>query len=87
LKKLKPAPRAFRGELPPGYPEPGGLQPVKIKTMLEEHRGLGIVFGILALALAAYFIKSIMRAPPPQPPPVQAVYIEAVPPSPPAKPQ
>jgi hypothetical protein len=87
LKKLKPAPRAFRSELPPDYPEPGELQPVKIKTMIEEYRGLAIVFGILALALAAYFIKSILRAPVRPPAPVQSVYIEAVPQNPPAKPQ
>ena len=80
MKKLKPAPRAFRGELPPGYPEPGELQPIKIKTVLEEYRALAIVFGILALALAAYFIKSILRAPVHQPPP-PSVYVEMVPPS------
>lgn len=85
MKKLKPAPRAFRSELPADYPPAGELKPVKIKTMFEEHRALTIVFGILALALAAYFIKSILRAPPPQPPPVQSVYIEAIPQSPPAK--
>ena len=79
MKKLKPAPRAFRGELPPGYPEPGELQPIKIKTVLEEHRALGVVFGILALALAAYFIKSILRAPVHQPPPPPSVYVEMVP--------
>ena len=81
MKKLKPAPRAFRGELPPGYPEPGELQPIKIKTVLEEYRALAIVFGILALALAAYFIKSILRAPVHQPPPPPSVYVEMVPPS------
>jgi hypothetical protein len=87
LKKLKPAPRAFRGELPPGYPEPGALPRPKIKTMFEEHRALAIVFGILALALGAYIIKSILRAPTHQPPPPPAVYVEMVPPSAPAKPQ
>jgi hypothetical protein len=85
LKKLKPAPRAFRGELPADYPPDGELKPVKIKTMFEEYRALTIVFGILALALAAYIIKSILRAPPPKPLPVQSVYIEAIPQSPPAK--
>jgi hypothetical protein len=79
LKKLKPAPRAFRGELPAGYPEPGELQPVKIKSVLEEHWALGLVFGIVALALAAYFIKSILRAPVHQPPPPPSVYVEMVP--------
>jgi hypothetical protein len=85
LKKLKPAARRFRGELPPGYPDPDELELPKIKSILEEYRVLAIVFGILGLALAAYFIKSVMRAPPPAPSPVQSVYIEAVPSSPPAK--
>jgi hypothetical protein len=87
LKKLKPAPRAFRGELPSGYPEPGAVPQPKIKTMFEEHRTLTIVFGILALALAAYIIKSILRAPARQPPPPPAVYVEMVPQNAPAKPQ
>jgi hypothetical protein len=87
LKKLKPAPRAFRGELPADYPQPGELQPVKIKTMFEEHRALAIVFGILALALAAYFVKSILRAPARQPPPPPSVYVEMVPQNAPATPQ
>ena len=86
MKKLKPAPRAFRGELPAGYPEPGELQPIKIKTVLEEYRALAIVFGIVALALAAYFIKSILRAPVHQPPPPPSVYVEMVPQSAPSAP-
>ena len=88
MKKLKPAPRLFRGELPPDYPEP--LPPYKVPTLLEEYRVLAIVFGVVALALAVYFIKSILMAPPPPPPPPppapQAVYIEPVQPSAPAKP-
>jgi hypothetical protein len=83
VKKLKPAPRLFRGELPPDYPEP--LPPYKVPTLLEEYRGLAILFGVVALALAVYFIRSILIAPPPPPPP-QAVYIEPVQPSAPAKP-
>ena len=47
--------------------------------MVQEYRGLAIVFGILALSLAAYFIKSVLRAPPKPPPPIQSVYIEVVP--------
>jgi hypothetical protein len=47
--------------------------------MLEEYRGLAIVFAIIALALAAYFIKSLRAARPPSPPPAQSVYIQAVP--------
>jgi hypothetical protein len=88
VKKLKPAPRLFRGELPPDYPEP--LPPYKVPTLLEEYRGLAIVFGVVALALAVYFIKSILTAPPAPPPPPppapQAVYIEPVQPSAPTKP-
>ena len=51
--------------------------------MLEEYRGLAIAFGILGLALAAYFIKSMMAAPKPAtaPPQPQSVYIETVPPA------
>ncbi len=47
--------------------------------MLEEHRALAIVFGILFLALAVYFVKSILAAPKPQAPPVQSVYVDVVP--------
>jgi hypothetical protein len=47
--------------------------------MVEEYRGLAIVFAILGLALAGYFIKSMMAAPTTVPPPVQSVYIETVP--------
>jgi hypothetical protein len=83
LKKLKPAPRLFRGELPPDYPEP--LPPYKVPTLLEEYRVLAIVFGVLALALAVYFVKSIITAPPKPPPAQQAVYIETVAPSAPVK--
>ena len=80
MKKLKPAPRAFRGELPPDYPEP--LPPYKVQTLLEEYRVLAIVFGILGLALAVYFVKSILAAPPPPPaPPPPSVYVEIVPPT------
>ena len=72
-------PRAFRGEESRGFPEPGAITEYKAKSMIEEYRGLAIVFAILGLALAAYFIKSLLRAPPP--PPVQSVYIDLVPPS------
>ena len=85
MKKLKPAPRLFRGELPPDYPEP--LPPYKVPTLLEEYRVLAIVFGVVGLALAVYFIRSILMAPPPPPPPPpQALYIEPLQPSTPAKP-
>ncbi len=49
--------------------------------MIEEYRGLAVVFGILALALTVYFIKSVLAAPKPQPQPQppQSVYIEMVP--------
>jgi len=48
--------------------------------MLAQHRTLAIVFGILALALAAYFIKSLRAAHHAPPPPMPSVYIEVVPP-------
>ena len=70
MKKLKPAPKAFRGELPPDYPEP--LPAYKVQTLLEEYRVLAIVFAVVALALAVYFVKSILTAPPPPPPVLQA---------------
>jgi hypothetical protein len=72
-------PRVFRGEESRGYPEPGAITEYKAKTMIEEYRGLAIVFAILGLALAVYFIKSLLAAPKPAPPPVQSVYIDVVP--------
>jgi len=74
-------PRVFRGEESRGFPEPGAITEYKAKSMIEEYRGLAIVFGIIGLALTVYFIKSLLAAPHPQPPPVQSVYIEVVPPS------
>jgi hypothetical protein len=48
--------------------------------MVQEYRGLAIVFAIIGLALAAYFVKSLLRGPHlPPPPPPQSVYIEVVP--------
>jgi hypothetical protein len=80
-------PRVFRGEEPIG-PQPGDIQEYKSRSMVEEYRGLAIVFAILALALTAYFIRSMLRAPKPAPPPVQSVYIEPLPPKkPPAAPR
>jgi hypothetical protein len=78
-------PRSFRGEESRGYPEPGAIQEYKARSMLEEYRGLAIVFAVLALALAAYFIKSLRASRPPQAP--QPVYIQAVPQNAPPVPQ
>ena len=50
--------------------------------MLEEYRGLAIVFAVIGVALAAYFIKWIVLAPAPAAPAVQSVYIDVVPPKP-----
>jgi hypothetical protein len=47
--------------------------------MIEEYKGLAIVFAVLFLALTAYFVKSMLAAPKPPPPPVQSVYIDVVP--------
>jgi len=47
--------------------------------MVEEYRGLAIVFAVIGVLLAAYFIKWIILAPTPPPPPVQSVYIEELP--------
>ena len=81
-------PKSFRGEVPPGFIEPGAIKEYKARSMFEEYRGLAIVFAVVTLALAAYIIKSILTAPAPPPPPVQSVYIETVPPktAPPAQP-
>jgi hypothetical protein len=71
-------PRTFRGE-EPRYPEPGAIDDYESRSMIEEYRGLAIVFGILLLALAVYFVKSVLAAPKPKPPPAESVYIETVP--------
>ena len=71
-------PRSFRGESP-RYPEPDAIGEYKSRSMIEEYRGLAIVFAVLFLALTAYFIKSVIAAPKPKPPPVQSVYVEMVP--------
>jgi hypothetical protein len=80
-------PRVFRGEEPRG-PQQGDIAEYKARSMVEEYRPLAIVFAILALALTVYFIRSMLHAPKPAPPPIQSVYIEAVPQkNPPAAPQ
>jgi hypothetical protein len=71
-------PRSFRGE-EPRCPEPGAIDEYKSRSMIEEYRGLAIMFGILFLALAVYFVKSVLAAPHPKPPPPESVYIESVP--------
>lgn len=71
-------PRSFRGEAP-RYPEPGAINDYKARSMIEEYRTLAIVFAIVFLALAAYFVKSVVTAPKPPPPPIQSVYIDVVP--------
>jgi hypothetical protein len=48
--------------------------------MWVEYRGLAIFFGIIFIALTAYFIKWLMAPRPvPPPPPPQSVYIDMVP--------
>jgi hypothetical protein len=48
--------------------------------MIQEYRGVAIVFAIIGLGLAVYFVKSMLRGPHvPPPPPPQSVYIEVVP--------
>jgi hypothetical protein len=71
-------PRSFREEESSGYPDPGSIRPYKARSMIEEYKGLAIVFAILFVALAAYFVKSVLAAPKPPPPPAQSVYIEVV---------
>jgi hypothetical protein len=81
-------PRTFRGERSSDVPEPRPYQKYEVPSVLAQYRGLSIVFGILALALAAYFIKWIFAAHHKPPPPAQSVYIDVVPQKgPPAAPQ
>jgi hypothetical protein len=70
-------PRSFRGEQPSGYPEPGAIREYRPPSILAQHKGLAIVFGILFLALAVYFVKSLGAAHR-SAPPAQPVYIEVV---------
>ena len=72
-------PRRFVGEESRGFPEPGEITEYKARSMVEEYRGLAIVFAVIAVALAAYFIKWVIFAPKKPPPPVQSVFIETVP--------
>jgi hypothetical protein len=71
--------RIFRGEESAASSDPVAVNDFRPKSMYEEYRGLTLVFAILALALAVYFVVSMLRAPKPAPPPVQSVYIEALP--------
>jgi hypothetical protein len=71
--------RVFRGEESRGFPEPGEFKEYRARTMFEEYRVLAIVFAIIGVALAAYFIKWMLWTPQRPPPPVQSVYIEVVP--------
>jgi hypothetical protein len=73
-------PRSFRGEQSSGYPDEDSIKPYKARSMIEEYKGLAIVFAILFVAFAVYFVKSVLAAPKPAPPPAQSVYIEVVPP-------
>jgi hypothetical protein len=77
--------RTFHGEQ--SAADPVAVNDFRPKSMFEEYRALTIVFGIVALALAVYFVISVMKAPKPAPPPVQSVYIEALPQKAPPAPQ
>ena len=71
-------PRVFRGEDAIDRPPPDVVPEYKPPSVFAEHRGIAIVFGIVCLALAAYWIKSLRTARN-LPPPVQSVYVEVVP--------
>jgi hypothetical protein len=75
-------PRSFRGEESSGAPDTQPVRKYESPSVLAEYRVLSIVFGIAALALAAYFIKWMILAPHPAAPPLPSVYIEMVPPKP-----
>jgi len=73
-------PRSFRGEDSTGYPAPEAIPQYRIAPVWVEYRGLAIFFGILFIALTAYFIKWLIAPRPvPPPPPPQSVYIDMVP--------
>lgn len=58
---------------------PDAIKPYKARSMIEEYKGLAIVFAVMFVAFAAYFVKSVLAAPKRQPPPAQSVYVELVP--------
>jgi hypothetical protein len=73
-------PRSFRGELPDGGSEQHPVRKYEAPSVLAEYRVLSIVFGIAALALAAYFIKWMLAPHHSSAPPLPSVYVEVVPP-------
>ena len=48
-------------------------------SVIAPYKGVAMVFAILLVALAVYFIKSLRPAHHPSPPPAQSVYVEVVP--------
>ena len=75
-------PRVFRGEEAVDLSPTDVLPEYKPPSLLTQHKGVTIVFAILCVALAAYWIKSL-RAARNAPPPVQSVYIDMLPQTPP----
>jgi hypothetical protein len=73
-------PRTFRGEQSSDAPQPRAYQKYEVPSVLAQYRVLSIVFGILALALAVYFIKWMFAPSHPHASPLPSVYIEMVPP-------
>jgi len=73
-------PRSFRGGKPDPLLELDAVKAYRPRSMVAQHKGLTVVFAILALALVAYFIKSIRASRPPPPAPPPSVYIDVVPP-------
>jgi hypothetical protein len=71
-------PKVFKGEESRGY-TPDSIRKYESRSMVQEYRSLAIVFAIIGLALAVYFVKSLLRGPHVPPPPPQSVYIEVVP--------
>jgi hypothetical protein len=71
-------PKVFKGEEARGY-TPDSIRKYESRSMVQEYRSLAIVFAIIGLALAVYFVKSLLRGPHVPPPPPQSVYIEVVP--------
>jgi hypothetical protein len=75
-KSLPRPPKSFRGE--GGRPPPGLPHEYKPPSLLAQHKGLAVVFGILFLGLAVYFVWSL-RAPRSSAPQKPPIYVEAVP--------
>ncbi len=72
-------PRVFRGEDQAGLAPTDVVPEYKPPSVFAEHKIIAVIFGMVCIGLAAYWIKSIWTAPKPTAPAAQSVYIEMVP--------